>query len=83
MKGFYKIYTVQFYNAVTDVSTVQVFTQESRAMDYFKGLQKDLLNTRIYASQIQSGSCFEGYLPDNQGRDYLELKTWDLNKLPH
>lgn len=83
MKGFYKIYTVQFYNAVTDISTVQVFTQESRAMDYFKGLRKDLLNTRIYASQIQSGNCFEGYLPDNRGRDYLELNTWDLNKLPH
>lgn len=83
MKGFYKIYTVQFYNAVTDVSTVQVFTQESRAMDYFKGLRRDLLNTRIYASQIQFGNCFEGYLPDNQGRDCLELKTWDLNKLPH
>ena len=82
MKGFYKIYTVQFYNAVTDVSTVQVFTQESRAMDYFKGLLRDLLNTRIYAYQIQSGSFFEGYLPDNQGRDYLELNTWYLNKLP-
>ena len=83
MRGFAKIYTVQFHDAAHDITTVQVFTQEYLAWGYFLKIRRELLSTREYASHSTEGSCFEGYLTDDRGRDYIEYMTWDLNQLPH
>lgn len=82
MNGFYKIYTVQFYDAAQDVTRVQVFVQEALAWDYFLRLRRELLGSRKYVSHSLEDSCFEGYLTDDMGRDYIEYKAWNLTQLP-